>query len=151
MNIIHGYEGTPTYNSWRSMKQRCLNKNSPDYKHYGGRGITVCERWMDFKNFLDDMGKRPKGMSLDRIDNDGNYEPSNCKWSNMKEQSNNRRTENIGSNLRELRKLSDDDILEIRKLLNLGIYQKYIAQTFNITQAYVSEIKNNKKRKEIII
>ncbi len=78
-NTKHGLEGTPTYNSWRSMKQRCLNSNSPDYNHYGGRGIMICERWMVFENFLADMGERPKGMTLDREDNDGHYKPSNCK------------------------------------------------------------------------
>jgi hypothetical protein len=90
----HGYSNingkrTPVYGSWFNMKQRCLNHNNPAYKNYGGRGITVCERWMKFKNFLEDMGERPEGKTLDRIDNDGNYEPSNCKWSTPKEQANN--------------------------------------------------------------
>lgn len=84
---------TSTYNIWRSMNQRCYNKNSRPYKDYGGRGISVCERWRDgFVNFLSDMGERPDNMQLDRIDNDGNYEPGNCRWVTQKENNQNKRS-----------------------------------------------------------
>lgn len=75
------------YNSWYSMKQRCTNPDKDNYFAYGGKGITVCHRWLDsFDNFVEDMGKRPEGTTLDRIDSSGNYEPSNCKWSTYSEQ-----------------------------------------------------------------
>lgn len=86
----HGGYGTPTYQSWRRMKERCLNPENGSYPRYGGRGVTVCERWMSFKNFLADMGERPKGMTLERRDNDGNYEPDNCVWATPKQQARNR-------------------------------------------------------------
>ena len=88
----HGLWSTPTYMSWRSMKQRCLNPKVAGYQSYGGRGITVCERWRDsFENFLVDMGERPKGKTIDRRDVNGNYEADNCQWATPKEQSANRR------------------------------------------------------------
>lgn len=88
----HGMTKSPERMSWKAAKARCFNKNSDKYRDYGGRGITMCSRWVNsFQNFYDDMGVRPPGTSLDRIDNDGNYEPGNCKWSTPKEQQRNRR------------------------------------------------------------
>lgn len=89
---IENYEEFCIYNIWLSMRQRCRNSNRPEYPRWGGRGITICPEWNEFEKFRDDMGSRPStNHSLDRIDNDGNYEPLNCKWSTPKEQANNRR------------------------------------------------------------
>lgn len=85
----HGMCGTPTYTSWEAMRARCNNPKNVDYHSYGGRGIKVCERWASFVNFLADMDERPEGMTLDRIDNDGNYEPGNCRWTTKEVQRDN--------------------------------------------------------------
>lgn len=91
-SVKHGMYGSSTYVSWRSMIARCCNSKHKAYRNYGGRGITVCERWRNsFTDFLADMGERPEGTTLDRKENNGNYEPGNCRWATPKEQTRNRR------------------------------------------------------------
>lgn len=87
---------SPEYKAWGHMKERCYNSNCVNYKNYGARGITLCDRWKDFINFYQDMGTKPSNKhSLERIDNNGNYEPNNCKWATRGQQLRNKRSNRI--------------------------------------------------------
>ena len=94
-SLTHGasrrHQRSNAYDSWGKMIQRCTNPTNKDWRHYGGRGITVCDRWRDFNLFLQDMGERPDGLTLERLDNDQGYCPRNCAWATRKQQANNTR------------------------------------------------------------
>lgn len=126
----HGHSGggqSPTYKTWHHMRQRCGNPSDLNFSNYGGRGIAVCDRWESFENFLADMGVRPSGMSLDRIDVNGGYSPDNCRWVSHKKQMQNMRKTFLVTykgeqmSLQELAdKLAIDRYTLRRRVLGLG-------------------------------
>ena len=140
-NVTHGHARpgklSREFQCWVSMRSRCRNQSNPGFKRYGGRGISVCQRWeSSFENFLADMGPSPGARySLDRIDNDGDYEPGNCRWTTGKEQ------------VRHLRKISEDDLDKVFERYSEGMTQTQIAEVFGVSQGHVSAILNGKKRK----
>lgn len=106
-NTKHGGSKSRTYASWSAMRERCLNPAVKEYPRYGGRGITICESWSDFANFLADMGERPAGKTLDRRDTQGNYTPDNCRWATPMEQGRNRTTNRVIEHKGESRCLAE--------------------------------------------
>ncbi|HHS83688.1 MAG TPA: XRE family transcriptional regulator [Gammaproteobacteria bacterium] len=131
-SVTHGLSGSPEYGVWEHIKSRCNNPNTKDYHNYGGRGITVCKRWDRFENFLADMGCRPsKNHQIDRADNDGNYEPGNCRWV----------TRQVNCQNTRLTKLNEIAVAAIRYLnLKKGYSQSRIAKAYGISQGHVSQI-----------
>lgn len=139
----HGFSGTRFYRIWKGMKNRCCNKNDlTTYPGYGGRGICVTERWHKFENFKDDMYESyllnskkvgEKNISIDRIDNDGNYRPGNCRWATMKMQSNNK----------GVKKLSRNDVKAIRQEYHCGNGRE-LAKKYDVSPAAISKVVNYK-------
>jgi hypothetical protein len=120
------------------MLSRCTNPSSADWTRYGGRGITVCRRWHRFENFLADMGSCPDRLTLDRINNQGNYEPGNCRWATWEQQVVNRRS-NRGE-LHSNAKLTVDDVLSIRRMARDGATYRSLASVFGVSHANVGYI-----------
>lgn len=133
--IIHGQSRKTTYRIWDGMRRRCQDPNNPGYKHYGYKGITVCEKWQKFKGFFEDMGARPPGLTIERKDSRGNYEKTNCIWATP--------TENLRN--RCCVKLNMEKAGEIRALLAKGdLSQKAIAKIYKIDPSVISDIHTEK-------
>lgn len=138
--VVHGMYKTPTHNSWASMIVRCTYPNNQNYKFYGGRGIKVCERWRNsFEAFLEDMGERPTGTTLDRFpDVDGNYAPGNCRWATKQEQSDHMRGY-----------LSLDLAVEVAGRLEHGERVASISKRLNISTSQVRNIRKGRTWKQL--
>lgn len=142
-SAVHGKCNTSAYSSWKSIIQRCENPKAPNYKYYGGKRIKICERWRNsFEAFYEDMGPRPEGMSIDRWpDNDGNYEPGNCRWATKKEQSNNCKSISYGpSPQRWFYGYGPNGEMIVEN------NQSYIARVFGLNQGMISACLRNKRK-----
>lgn len=130
--IKHGYGSTPTYRSWYSMLERCRNPSNASFRFYGARGIHVCERWHNIVNFVDDMGVRPVGMTLDRVNGEGDYEPGNCRWATEIDQQRTKRS--VRCSIEIARRIRAGEFA--------GMQNKEIAAMFGFDPSTVSRIKS---------
>jgi hypothetical protein len=142
----HGLAKTGAYKSWGGMRDRCCGSNENQRKNYGNRGIIICKRWKhSFENFYADMGERPKGKTIDRIDNDGDYTPENCRWATPKQQANNRRS-NVFVELNGRRKT----ITELGRVFNIAIHvlrYRIIDKGWSLERALRTKVRCNNHKK----
>jgi hypothetical protein len=130
------------------MVRRCTNPSSADWSRYGGRGIRVCNRWRRFEDFLADMGLCPDDLTLDRIDNDGDYKPGNCRWTTWEQQMLNRRS-NRGERHANA-KLTGDDVLAIRLMARYGATRRAMASAFGVSSANIGQIVRGEAWRELL-
>lgn len=142
-SLKHGQAGkdkkrSKLYSVWSAMIQRCTNSNNKHYKNYGGRGISVCESWLNFENFLIDMGEAPLGLSIERNDVNGNYEPSNCRWATRKEQANNQRNNHLIEFNNEIKTMAQwsEDVGILAKTL----YSRLVVYGWSVERALTTPV-----------
>lgn len=141
--VIHGMCKTREYKSWKRMKERCLNPNHKSYPRYGGRGITVCERWKNsFLNFYSDMGPKPQNHTINRLDNKGNYCPENCRWASVEEQNNNKENSHLLTYNGETLTLSQ---WAKRFNINSGTLCNRLKRNWDVEKSLTTPVANNEK------
>ncbi|MFZ0179815.1 MAG: hypothetical protein WAL84_08085 [Candidatus Dormiibacterota bacterium] len=146
----HASEGkSRTYIAWSGMLQRCKSSTRSDWPRYGGRGISVCERWHRFENFLADMGPCPRGLWLDRINNDGNYEPGNCRWATFEQQMRNHRS--VGGEFHGNAKLTVPDVIAIRKLARDGMTHRALGSMFGVSHTNIGDIVRRQEWRQLLM
>lgn len=139
---------SPTYNSWRSMRERCYLKSNASYSRYGAKGVTVCDRWKNsFECFLADMGERPEGHVLSRHNDEGNYEPGNVAWKTLEVNSSEKKPA-LGSKV-GVAKLTEEKVLTIRQLREEGYGVRQLGRLYDVDHTCISSIVNRKTWKHI--
>ena len=142
----HNMSNTSTYRSYVDMKNRCYNKHSKKYYRYGGRGITVCDRWLEsFENFLEDMGEKPNGLTLDRIDNNGNYEPNNYRWATITQQNINKEKSDMWG-IRKEKNGKYSMRISRERLVKYSISTKDISFLISLRDSWVNEYNTDREK-----